>query len=191
MAADYTKVSMTPGKDESELNFAWYSKADGKDTPVVHFGTSAGSTKTFTGVSADVDSSLTDGAAYKYNHVTVSGLQENTSYVYTVEKNGVQTEAQTYQTRSFSTVKMLYVGDPQIGASKGQPQGGEKLVADSGAARNDAFGWDRTLDIATAQNPDISFIIFAGDQVNKTGKAKEAEYAGYAGVCTSAWQPVR
>lgn len=33
MAADYTKVSMTPGKDESELNFAWYSKADGKDTP--------------------------------------------------------------------------------------------------------------------------------------------------------------
>ena len=86
---------------------------------------------------------------------------------------------------------MLYVGDPQIGASKGQPQGGEKLVADSGAARNDAFGWDRTLDIATAQNPDISFIISAGDQVNKTGKAKEEEYAGYAGVCTSAWQPVR
>ena len=191
VAADYTKVSMTPGKDESELNFAWYSKADGKDTPVVHFGTSAGSTKTFTGVSADVDPSLTDGVAYKYNHVTVTGLQENTSYVYTVEKNGVQTEAQTYQTRSFSTVKMLYVGDPQIGASKGQPQGGEKLVADSGAARNDAFGWNRTLDIATAQNPDISFIISAGDQVNKTGKAKEEEYVGYAGVCTSAWQPVR
>ncbi len=183
VATDYTKVSMTPGRDESELNFAWYSKADGKDTPVVHFGTSKGSMKTFTGVSADVDPSLTDGVAYKYNHVTVTGLQENSAYVYTVEKNGVQTEAQTYRTRSFSTVKMLYVGDPQIGASKGQPQGGEKLTASSGAAntaaRNDAFGWDRTLDIATAQNPDISFIISAGDQVNKTGKPKEEEYAGY------------
>ena len=183
VATDYTKVSMTPGRDESELNFAWYSRADGKDTPVVHFGTSTDSMKTFTGVSADVDTALTDGAAYKYNHVTVTGLQENTSYVYTVEKNGVQTAAQTYRTRSFSTVKLLYVGDPQIGASKGQPQGGEKLAASSGAentaARNDAFGWNRTLNIATAQNPDVSFIISAGDQVNKTGKPKEEEYAGY------------
>ena len=37
LAADYTQVSMTPGADETELNFAWYSKdADGAATPVVH-----------------------------------------------------------------------------------------------------------------------------------------------------------
>ena len=78
---------------------------------------------------------------------------------------------------------MLYVGDPQIGASKGQPQNGEKLAADAGAAntaaRNDGFAWARTLSIAQEQNPDLSFVISAGDQVNKTGKAKEEEYAGY------------
>ena len=78
---------------------------------------------------------------------------------------------------------MLYVGDPQIGASKGQPQGSEELTADSGvantAARNDSFGWNRTLEAAIAQDPDVSFIISAGDQVNKTGQAKEEEYAGY------------
>ena len=78
---------------------------------------------------------------------------------------------------------MLYVGDPQVGASKGQTQGSDELVADAGAAntaaRNDSFGWNRTLEIATAQNPDLNFIISAGDQVNKTGKAKEEEYAGY------------
>ena len=194
VATDYTQVSLTPGADETELNFAWYSKADGKDTPVVHFGTSQGNMKTFTGTSAAVDSSLTDGVAYRYNYVTVTGLQENSSYVYTVEKNGVQTEPETYQTRSFSTVKMLYVGDPQNGASKGQPQGGETLSADSGAAntaaRNDAFGWNRTLEIATAQNPDVSFIISAGDQVNKTGKAKEEEYAGYLSPDVLASLPV-
>ena len=40
MAADYTTVSLTPGKDETELNFAWYSeKTDAEATPVVHFGT--------------------------------------------------------------------------------------------------------------------------------------------------------
>ena len=77
----------------------------------------------------------------------------------------------------------LYVGDPQIGASKGQPQGEGKLAADSGAAntaaRNDGFAWDRTLDIAIAQHPDLNFVISAGDQVNKTGKPKEEEYAAY------------
>ena len=184
VATDYTKVSLTPGADETELNFAWYSKDNGKAaTPVVHFGTDRNNLKTFTGKAADVDASLTDGVAYDYNHVTVTGLKENTTYYYTVEKNGVQSDVETYRTRSFSTVKMLYVGDPQIGASKGQPQGGETLAADSGAAntaaRNDAFGWNRTLEAALAQDPDVSFIISAGDQVNKTGKPKEEEYAGY------------
>ena len=39
-ATDFTKVSLTPGKDDTELNFAWYSeKTDAAATPVVHFGT--------------------------------------------------------------------------------------------------------------------------------------------------------
>ena len=184
VATDYTKVSMTPGENETELNFAWYSLDDGSAaTPVVHFGTDADNLQTFTGTSGDVDSSLTDGVEYDYNHVTVTGLEENTTYYYTVEKNGEQSDVETYQTHDFDTVKMLYVGDPQIGASKGQPQGSEELTADSGvantAARNDSFGWNRTLEAAIAQDPDVSFIISAGDQVNKTGQAKEEEYAGY------------
>lgn len=35
-------------------------------------------------------------------------------------------------------VKILYVGDPQVGASKGQPHGEGKLSADSGAANTAA-----------------------------------------------------
>ena len=39
-AADFTKVSLTPGADDTQLNFAWYSeKGDSDATPVVHFGT--------------------------------------------------------------------------------------------------------------------------------------------------------
>ena len=184
VATDYTKVSLTPGEDETQLNFAWYSQNNGSAaTPVVHFGTDPSNLTAFTGTAAAVDTSLTDGVAYDYNHVTVTGLQENTTYYYTVEKNGVQTEPVEYTTGSFSSIKMLYVGDPQIGASKGQTQGSESLNADSGAAntaaRNDSFGWNRTLEIAAQQNPDLNFIISAGDQVNKTGQAKEEEYAGY------------
>lgn len=196
VATDYTQVSLTPGANETQLNFAWYSKdEDGKQaTPVVHFGTDKAALTAYTGTSDTVDTSLTDGVAYHYNHVTVTGLKENTTYYYTVEKNGVQTEPVAYKTGSFSNVNLLYVGDPQIGASKGQTQGSDALVADAGAAntaaRNDAFGWNRTLTIASEQNPNLNFIISAGDQVNKTGKAKEEEYAGYLSPDLLAGLPV-
>ena len=184
VATDFTKVSLIPGADQTQLNFAWYSKvADGEATPVVHFGTDKDNLQEFTGESGDVDTELTGGEAYQYNHVTVTGLTENTTYYYTVEKSGVETEPVEYTTGSFSELNLLYVGDPQIGASSGKPQGGEELANDSGAAntaaRNDGYGWNRTLEIAAEQNPDLNFVISAGDQVNKTGQPKEEEYAAY------------
>ena len=184
VATDFTKVSLTPGADETQLNFAWYSKvADGEATPVVHFGTDKDNLQEFTGESGDVDTELTGGEAYQYNHVTVTGLTENTTYYYTVEKSGVETDPVEYTTGSFSDLTLLYVGDPQIGASSGKPQGGEELANDSGAAntaaRNDGYGWNRTLEIAAQQNPGLNFVISAGDQINKTGQPKEEEYAAY------------
>ncbi len=181
-ATDFTKVSLTPGGAASELNFAWYSEGN-EPTPVVYFGTDKDDLKACSGTASSVDPSLTGGKPYSYNYVTVNGLKENTTYYYSVEKSGVRTPAEVYKTGSFENVKILYVGDPQVGASKGQPQGEGKLSADSGAAntaaRNDGFAWDRTLDAALAQNPDLNFVISAGDQVNKTGKPKEEEYAAY------------
>ena len=130
-ATDYTQVSLTPGADETQLNFAWYSKdADGAATPVVHFGTDRNNLASFEGTSAAVDSSLTDGEAYSYNHVTVTGLQPNTTYYYSVEKSGAETEVQTYTTGDFESAQILYVGDPQIGASR--------------ASRRTARSWSRT-----------------------------------------------
>lgn len=182
VANDYTYVSLTPGAAASQLNFAWYSEGTNA-TPVVYFGTDANDLKAYNGQASGVDTGLTGGKSYFYNYVTVDGLQENTTYYYSVEKSGVRTPAEVYRTGSFENVNILYVGDPQVGASKGQPQGEGKLSADGGAAntaaRNDGFGWDRTLDIALAQNPDLNFAISAGDQVNKTGKPKEEEYAAY------------
>lgn len=181
-ATDFTKVSLTPGGAASELNFAWYSEGN-EPTPVVYFGTDKDDLKACSGTASSVDPSLTGGKPYSYNYVTVNGLKENTTYYYSVEKSGVRTPAEVYKTGSFENVKILYVGDPQVGASKGQPQGEGKLSADSGAAntaaRNDGFAWDRTLDAALAQNPDLNFVISAGDQVNKTGKPKEEKYAAY------------
>ena len=77
-----------------------------------------------------MDTNLTGGKVYSYNYVTVDGMKENSTYYYSVEKNGVRTPAEVYKTGSFSNVNILYVGDPQVGASKGQPQGEGKLSAD-------------------------------------------------------------
>jgi len=182
-AQDCTNVSITPGCAQTEINFAWYSRTDGGATPVVHFGESKNALKAFSGTTASVDSTLTGGVQYDYNYVTVTGLKENRTYYYTVEKNGTQSAVKTFKTGSFENVSILYVGDPQIGASKGQSQNGETLANTDGAAntaaRNDSYGWNRTLETAVKNNSGLNFIISAGDQVNKTGKAKEEEYAGY------------
>ena len=182
VANDYTKVSLTPGAAATQLNFAWYSEGESA-TPTVYFGTDTQNMRPYTGTANSVASNLTGGKAYCYNYVTVTDLKENTTYYYSLAKNGEKTPAEVYKTGSFSDVNILYVGDPQVGASKGQPQGGGKLAADSGAAntaaRNDGFAWNRTLDIALAKNPNLNFVISAGDQVNKTGKPKEEEYAAY------------
>ena len=182
LANDYTQVSLTPGCAATEVNFAWYNEGT-EGSPVVYFGTDAQNMQAYNGTSSTVDSSLTGGKAYCYNYVTVTGLQENTTYYYAVSKGGVVGPTETYKTGDFDSVNILYVGDPQVGASKGQPQGSETLKEGTGAAntaaRNDGFAWDRTLDIAVAQNPNLNFMISAGDQVNNTGNAKEEEYAAY------------
>ena len=64
-AADFTKVSLTPGADDTQLNFAWYSeKGDSDATPVVHFGTDKDNLETFEGTAGDVDQSLTGDTVY-------------------------------------------------------------------------------------------------------------------------------
>ena len=182
LANDYTQVSLTPGCAATEVNFAWYNPGT-EGSPVVYFGTDPQNLQPYYGMSDHVDPSLTNGQPYCNNYVTVNGLQENTTYYYAVSKSGVISPVETYRTGDFGSVNILYVGDPQVGASKGQPQGSETLAEESGvantAARNDGFAWDRTLDIATAQNPNLNFVISAGDQVNNTGNAKEEEYAAY------------
>ena len=182
VAADYEKVSISVGADQTQLNFGWYSKS--KDDAKVFFGEDQDKLQEFDGESGEVDKTFTGDTQYYYNHVTVTGLKASTKYFYTVQKDGKQTDSAEFDTQSFDTIKMLYVGDPQVGASKGQPTStSEELAEDSGeantAAENDGFAWNRTLNIALDQNKDINYIISAGDQVNNTGNPKEEEFASY------------
>ena len=180
---NYETVSLTPGRTASELNFAWYSKTGAAATPVVKLATKSdmSDARTFRGTTMNAIS------GYVSNRVTATGLKENTTYYYTYLNNGKESSPAQYRTRSFSQYKILFVGDPQIGASKGQTTSlGDKLESDTDvntAARNDAFNWNVSLNTALKANPDISFMISAGDQINKnvdgTDPGNEMEYAGY------------
>lgn len=183
VSKNYEQISLTPGKTDSELNFAWYSKTGATATPVVKLATKAdmSDAKTFQGTTI----AAIDG--YVSNRVTATGLKESTAYYYTYLNNGVESTPVKYTTKSFSSYKILFVGDPQIGASKGQTVStGDQLENKSElntAARNDALSWDTSLKTALSANPDISFVISAGDQINKnvngTDPGNEIEYAGY------------
>ena len=62
---------------------------------MVYFGTDANDLKAYNGQASGVDTGLTGGKSYSYNYVTVDGLQENTTYYYSVEKSGVRTPAES------------------------------------------------------------------------------------------------
>lgn len=196
-SSNYEHVSLTPGADETQLNFAWYSHT--AETPSVRIATKQNmdGAKEFAGT--QTDAVTIDGVKYFSNKAIVKDLKENTKYYYQVFQNGKWQDAESYTTKSFNSFSFLYVGDPQIGASKNQTSTEqEKMVsagnevtssaADNLAARNDGYNWNNILNDAIKDHGYVSFIVSAGDQVN-AGK-NEREYAAYLGADALASLPV-
>lgn len=167
-------VSVNVGSTIQELRFAWYSDIAVTGNPTVKISTNADmkDAKIIQGTQA------TAIEGFHTNKVTVSGLKENTTYYYETyvgeTKNSDVTKIKTGNSDQF---KFLLFGDPQIGASSGQYQNGDKLSGSTTAARNDAYNWNKTLNIATSKNPDASLILTAGDQVNTADS--ESQYSGF------------
>ena len=184
MKNDWTQVSLSPGSDDTQMNFAWYSK-----TPTASFrvATDAAMTQnvqeqTITGQTAVVDS---EGTQYYSCKATVSNLKPGT-YYYQVDNQAVTKFEVQDSSDGFS---FIYVGDPQIGSSnsaKGQDTP-EFYDAQSAAVCNDSFNWSNTLNEALKRDNTASFVLSAGDQIQTTKKKapnqdatkSEIEYTGY------------
>ena len=158
-SSNYENVSLTPGINETELNFAWYSKT--VETPAVRIAQNEDMSGAAEYTGTQTTAVDIDNTQYYSNKVTVKNLAENTQYYYQVYKNGVWTEAERYSTKSFSSFSFMYVGDPQIGASKGQTNvEGDSMNSASNtvtstaeanlAARNDGYNWNKVLNKALA-----------------------------------------
>lgn len=183
---DWTQLSITPGKDAKELNFAWYSQ-EGETSPKIKISKNAdmSDAKEFTG---DQSSAV---PGYKSNKVTVTGLDEDTTYYYSYGTEGNWSESVAIKTQKTDKFGFVLVGDPQIGSSsKNTATGSTEAQGQDNATRNDTFNWNNTINKALQVMPNASFILSAGDQIQTRDKkatgddainytGNEIEYAGY------------
>ena len=194
---DWTQISLTPGSDATQLNFAWYTpknmktassgavaKTVAKVCPklaestmpklVIGEGKNMRHAKVYEAVQTSVeDEKDNDGNEYNSNKVTVTGLKENTTYYYSYDNGNGYTEPAAYTTKSTDKFSFVFVGDPQIGSSnelKGTDS--EKFYnAQSDSVRSDSFNWEATLEAAMAKTGNqASFVVSAGDQIQTTKK---------------------
>ncbi|MGN0414255.1 MAG: metallophosphoesterase [Agathobacter sp.] len=200
---DWTQISLTPGADASQLNFAWYSDAAVTEAPKLKIGKKQDLTdaEEYTAVQTDVKdvnkqnlvNTAAENKTYKSNKVTVKNLEPDTTYYYSYEKDGEWTEPEKYKTENTDSFSFIFVGDPQIGSSNEEkakkPEDIAKesfKTAQSESVCSDSFNWDMTLEKAYAKTGEkASFVLSAGDQIQTNAKkvkdytVSEVEYSGY------------
>lgn len=147
------------GSDETELNICWHAAKD----------------KAVAKVMLAKDEAMTDATVFEGEttpaeneeqlvcRVTMTGIEENTTYYYKWYSENGWSEACKYESKSFDSYKMLVVGDIQIGGqSTDNPEEQSRI----------GYVWQSVLDEALTKNPDISFLLSPGDNTS-TGKAAD------------------
>lgn len=183
---DYEQVSLAPGKDATQMNLAWYSKDKAKAAEVrVAKSEDMSDARSFLGTCKT--GTVIDGVQYYTNKTTIKDLKPDTTYYYQVKIDGAWKDVQSFKTGNPDDFSFMYVGDPQLGASKGQTSSEGNKQDGLLATRNDAYNWNKTLNSALAQHPEIDFLVSPGDQINEPAedlspakiKLQEQQYAGY------------
>ena len=190
ISKDREQISLSPGSDNSSVNFAWYTKkASGIQKLKIAENKRLTNAKVY---EAKQTKAVTDKDETEYvsNKVTATDLKANTTYYYSYQKDGQWTAPEKYTTDNGSKFSFIFVGDPQIGSSnelKGAATE-EFYNAQSAAVANDAFNWNTTLNQAMEKTGNkASFVLSSGDQIQSTKKkspnkaawGSEIEYSGY------------
>lgn len=190
ISKDREQISLSPGSDNSSVNFAWYTKeASGVQKLKIAENKRLTNAKVY---EAKQTKAVTDKDKTEYvsNKVTATDLKANTTYYYSYQKAGQWTAPEKYTTDNGSKFSFIFVGDPQIGSSnelKGAATE-EFYNAQSAAVANDAFNWNTTLNQAMEKTGNkASFVLSSGDQIQSTKKkspnkaawGSEIEYSGY------------
>ena len=156
-------VILMIGSDETSRNLTWYANVEeaGSVQWAKQSDMQDGLFPAQYSEAAATSIAANDEGFYS-NQATMTGLEENTTYVYRVVNGNTISQIYTFETGDFDDgYSFILAGDPQIGA---------------GNTETDTVGWDETLDTAIVQlDPD--FLVSAGDQVNTNNN--ETQYTGY------------
>jgi hypothetical protein len=142
------------GANQAQRVVSWYSSSSGAQSVQVVPTSQLLINGEFPANPTSYAASLTANAVNGgYNgHATLDGLQEDTAYSYRVGSEGAWSPTYAFKTHKFAgNFDFLFFGDPQIGSS--------------GDVAKDGAGWEDTLSVATAANPDAELLESGGDQV--------------------------
>lgn len=154
-----TLPTLCVGANETELNLCWHADKETAEAKVL----------------VSKNSDMTDATEFKGEitpaendeqvvvRVTITGIEENSTYYYKCYTDNGWSEAYKYESKSFDSFKMLVVGDIQIGGqSYDNPEEQSRI----------GYVWQSLLDEALTKNPDISFLLSPGDNTS-TGEAAD------------------
>lgn len=154
-----TLPTLCVGADETQLNICWHAAKD-KAVAKVRLAKSESMTDAVVFEGKTVEAENDEQYVCK---VTMTGIEENTTYYYQWFSEDGWSKAYKYETKGFDEYKMLVVGDIQIG---GQSYDNPEEQARVG------YVWQSVLDEALTKNPDISFLLSPGDNTS-TGEAAD------------------
>ncbi len=157
---DNTLPMLCVGANETELNICWHADKE-TASPQVRLS------KCYDMTDAVVFNGETTPAETEQQlvcRVTITGIEENTTYYYQWYGDNGWSEAYKYTSNSFDSYKMMVVGDIQIG---GQTYDNHEEQAAIG------YVWQSVLDEALTKNPDISFLLSPGDNTSTGAAADE------------------
>ncbi|KOV73304.1 metallophosphoesterase [Streptomyces sp. AS58] len=164
-AAESTTLSgviLGVGANESQRTVTWYSSAD--TAQVIQVAPTAqlvGDTFPAGAATFDAMGAANIASSGGYNrHATITGLKEHTQYSYRVGSEGSWSATYSFKTQDFEgDYDFLFFGDPQIGSS--------------GDTLKDQAGWQDTLNVATAANPDSELLVSGGDHVESANNESQ------------------
>lgn len=180
------QMALTPGMNESEINFSWYSTKEDKKSRI-----RIGDNEQLRDGSTLIVTTKKATKGYYYNQAVATNLDINKTYYYSYTIDGRWTKTYKIQTKNPANFQFVFVGDPQIGSSYDNiPDGESGKQGQDRAVCNDSFNWNSTLQAAYNHVKSLSFIVTAGDQIQsrnlkdseanyKTFDKNEIEYAGY------------
>ena len=184
----HTNIVIQLGRDDSELNFTWYSlnsaigeirwakasDCDNGELPATYFYAAAQRT----------NSKKTN---YYANKATISGLQSNTDYYYVLVNGDKMTEPKLISVGEVdSSFSFAFAGDAQIGRGY---KNDETFGPQVDAIKKDHQSWGLTLKQMTTSKEfeGVEFLMHAGDQVNaffhsyaEPFKYHEMQWDGYS-----------